>query len=47
MEGKGDFREVRVRTVRRNVFNCLMSKISHLKYFPIFGGNVSGILMEN
>lgn len=31
----------------KNVFNSLMSKISHLKYFPIVGGNVTGILIGN
>jgi len=31
----------------KKAFNSSMSKISHLKYFPVFGGNVTGILMGN
>lgn len=36
-----------VENFEKSVFNSLMRKTSHLKYFPVFGGNVTGILMGN
>lgn len=36
-----------VENFEKNVFNSLMSKISHLKYLPVSGWNVNGILMRN